>query len=609
MISSKIKSDLSVLKWAFQKAWEIDRRNLLFWAVICTVGAVLPVLFLIVTKRIVDMITSEAAQLGGFGTIVAWIGALVGFLFLNAVFNMLPSIFDFTLFTRYAVGMQKQLGDMMRRVPLRMFDDPELALKIDMTTPTIKRLSYFLTSVLKLLAETVALISMLVLAASTSWILLLFAVILVMTSLTMGFKNAVEGNKRWLDEGDNERLAEYYYSQVFRNDIAMEYRMLELDSFIRKKWYDIIKPMQERTLAFMNKANLRTNSSLILSTLFKCALIAAGLYLTAIGRITVGTLVMFVATFDHIAGTSMGYGRLFMSSYRYVKDFELQKQFFEMDFDDRPSSAIQTEPTPNERQDKPVVFELQGVSFKYSSASNDYALKDVSLKIHQGEMIALVGGNGAGKSTLVKVLLGFYKPMEGNVFFEGKHYDEIDLSKLAARMGVTFQDFAKFEFTLRENIAFGDLSKLHDDAALHDAAEKGGATKILKRQSSGLDTHLGRWYHKNAIQLSGGEWQRIAVSRAHISSRDILIMDEPAAMLDPIAEMEQFYHIRNSIQNRTGVLISHRIGFARLADKVAVMDGGRLVEFGTHDELMAKQGMYHKLFMTQAEWYRKEEAM
>ncbi|MCS7464100.1 ABC transporter ATP-binding protein/permease [Paenibacillus doosanensis] len=317
---------------------------------------------------------------------------------------------------------------------------------------------------------------------------------------------------------------------------------------------------------------------------------------------------MVVAMFDQIAGTSGKYGGSFMGTYRYVKDFELQKQFFEMDFEDKSTNAAGKQPAfpvPDDDEAAPVVFELQNVSFRYNSEA--CALQDVSMKIRRGEIVALVGGNGAGKSTLVKVLLGFYKPTEGHVFFEGKSYEDIDLSKLVERIGVTFQDYAKFEFTLRENIAFGDLASLHDDVALYAAAEKGGAAKLLKRQSSGLDTHLGRWYHKNAIQLSGGEWQRIAVSRAHISNKDILIMDEPAAMLDPIAELEQFHHIRNSIQNRTGVLVSHRIGFARLADQVAVMDGGKLVEFGTHEELMAERGMYYKLFTSQAQWYRKEE--
>jgi ATP-binding cassette subfamily B protein len=609
-LRSRIAAELGVLKWAFGRAWEIDRKNLMFWMAISIAGALLPVLFLSATRRIVDIITVQAEQAGGFGQIAAWIGALVGFLFLSAIYNMLPSIFDFTLYTRFAVGMQKKLGDLMRKVPLRLFDDPELALKIDMTMPTIKRLSYFLGHFFKLLGETVALAGILALAVSTSRLLLLFAVALLAVSLTMGFISAIENHRRWVNEGQNARLSEYYYSQVFDSGLAMEYRMLNLDPFIRRRWYDIIRPMWERTLSTMNRSTVRGNVAAMLGTAFKFLLLLAGLYLVAAGAITVGTLVMFVAMFDQISSKSGNFGNLFMNAYRYVKDFELQKQFFEMDFREHspavPAEAMRHE-TPGDQDDRPVVFELRGVSYRYNSEK--YALKDVSMKIRRGEIVALVGGNGAGKSTLVKILLGFYKPTEGQVFFEGKSYEEIDLSKLVERIGVTFQDYAKFEFTLRENIAFGDLTRLRDDPALIEAARKGGAAHIVERQTGGLDTHLGRWYHKQAIQLSGGEWQRIAVSRAHISDRDILIMDEPAAMLDPIAEMEQFSNLRSSISHRTGILISHRIGFARLADRVAVLDEGRLVEFGTHEELMDRRGMYYKLFSSQAEWYRKGEAV
>lgn len=609
-MKSRIIADFSTVKWAFGKACEIDKKNLIFWVIISMTGALLPVFFLLTTKKIINIITVQTREMGSFGGIVLWISALVGFLFLTAVYQMLPSIFDFTLFTRYAVGMQKKLANVMRKVPLRLFDDAEMATQIDMTMPTIKRLSYFLGFFLRLLGETAALISLLCLAASTSWLMLGFAFLLLVVALVIGFLNAVEDHRRRVEDRHNERLAEYYYAQVFSKELAMEYRMLNLDRFIRNRWFEVIRPMHEKTIAYKNRAAFRNSMIDFLGTALKFILIFTGLTFVGTGRISVGGLIMFVAMFDQILGSSSGYGRLFMNTYSYLKDFELQKAFFETDFKQIPAVALKPiviAPAAATENEVPVVFELKEVSFGYSPGR--YALKDVSMQIRKGEIVALVGGNGAGKSTLVKVLLGFYKPTEGQVFFEGKSYEDVDLSQFAGRMGVTFQDYAKFEFTLRENIAFGDLSKLHDDAALYEAADKGGATKLLKRQDNGLDTHLGRWYHKSAIQLSGGEWQRIAVSRAHISDRDILIMDEPAAMLDPIAEMEQFHHIKDSIHNRTGILISHRIGFARLADKVAVLDGGQLVEFGTHEELMARQGMYYQLFTSQAEWYQEEAAV
>lgn len=605
-LKSQVINDLSIVKWAFRQAYEIDKKNLIFWIIINISGAVLPVLFLLTTKKIINIITEQTKETGNFGSIVLWISILVGFAFVTSIYQMLPSIFDFTLFTRYAIGMQKKMANAIRRLPLQLFDDAEMATQIDMTMPTIKRLSYFLGFFLRLIGETVALFGLVCLAASTSMLMLGFALLLVVLAMTIGFLNAIEEHRRKIENRHNERLAEYYYTQVFNKELAMEYRMLSLDRFIRKRWFEIIHPIHKKIVSYKNKATFRNSTIDFIGTTLKFSLIIFTLKFVGMGHLTIGAFIMLVAMFEQIVGSSSGYGRLFMNTYSFLKDFELQKAFFELDFNSNTTAVKPNtiEPATTTENEPTVVFELKDVSFSYNPGR--YALKDVSMKILKGERIALVGGNGAGKSTLVKVLLGFYKPTSGELFFEGESYDGIDLAHFSQRIGVIFQDYAKFEFTLRENIAFGDLSKLHDDPALYEAAAKGGATKLLKRNSNGLDAHLGRWYHKNAIQLSGGEWQRIAVSRAHISDRDILIMDEPAAMLDPISEMEQFHHIKCSLRNRTSILISHRIGFARLADKIAVLDEGQLVEFGTHEVLMERQGKYYQMFTSQAEWYQEE---
>ena len=231
-------------------------------------------------------------------------------------------------------------------------------------------------------------------------------------------------------------------------------------------------------------------------------------------------------------------------------------------------------------------------------------MQDISLTIHEGESIALVGENGAGKSTLVKLLLGLYEPDEGEIYFKGKNYRELDMNEFVKQIGVVFQDFVHFELLARENIAFGDISKVRDDEALHYATAMGGADNVIKKLPKGLDNYLGRWYEQEGGEMSGGEWQRVAVSRAYISDRKILIMDEPAAALDPIAEMEQFSRIRNKLDKRTSVLISHRIGFARLADKIVVLNKGKIAEYGTHKELTDRNGLYSEMFNNQALWYQ-----
>ena len=173
-----------------------------------------------------------------------------------------------------------------------------------------------------------------------------------------------------------------------------------------------------------------------------------------------------------------------------------------------------------------------------------------------------------------------------------------------------FQDFALFHASLRENVGYGDLKNIENREKITEALRKGGGMKLLERLPEGMETWLLKKVKKGSVNLSGGEQQKVAVSRAHMSDKDVLIFDEPASALDPIAEMEQFSAIQEKIQGRTAILISHRVGFARLADRIFVMDQGKLAEVGTHEELMEKQGIYSEFFQSQAEWYdvKKEDA-
>lgn len=173
-----------------------------------------------------------------------------------------------------------------------------------------------------------------------------------------------------------------------------------------------------------------------------------------------------------------------------------------------------------------------------------------------------------------------------------------------------FQDFALFHASLRESVGYGDLKNIENREKITEALRKGGGMKLLERLPEGMETWLLKKVKKGSVNLSGGEQQKVAVSRAHMSDKDVLIFDEPASALDPIAEMEQFSAIQEKIQGRTAILISHRVGFARLADRIFVMDQGKLAEVGTHEELMEKQGIYLEFFQSQAEWYdvKKEDA-
>jgi ATP-binding cassette subfamily B protein len=245
---------------------------------------------------------------------------------------------------------------------------------------------------------------------------------------------------------------------------------------------------------------------------------------------------------------------------------------------------------------------FEGVGFRYPG-KDAWALRGLDLFVPRGQSLALVGHNGAGKTTFIKLLTRLYEPTEGRVLLDGKDLRAWDHEELRARVGVVFQDYNQYQLAVRDNVGLGSVEHRDDEPRMRRAIDRGGATDVVASLREGLDTQLGRWF-KDGAELSGGQWQKVALSRAFMREEaDVLVLDEPTAALDAEAEHAVFERFKRLAAGRTSILISHRFPTVRMADKIVVLEGGKILEQGTHEELVAQGGRYAHLFSLQAQGY------
>ena len=394
-----------------------------------------------------------------------------------------------------------------------------------------------------------------------------------------------------------ERRMQVYLEMVLtREDGVKEVKLLQLGRLFLQRYVDIFRNIyKEDKNLVLRRGFWGYVLGLLASIAFYFAYGWVGL--AAIGGvITIGQMTMYIAQFR--LGQNAVTSSLTAISGMYEDNLYLSNltEYLEHKVPEKTGTK-KGGPNPDEG------IRFEDVSFSYESSS-DAALKNVSLHIKQGESLAIVGENGSGKTTLIKLLSRLYRPSKGKIYLEGLDLEEWDIEALRKKIGVIFQDFARYQLVVGENIGIGDVDEMDLESNVEKAAIKGMADKFIKNLPRSYATQLGTWF-KDGKELSGGQWQKIALSRAFMRNKaDILVLDEPTAAIDARAEAEIFSHFRDLTAKRISIIISHRFSTVRMADHIIVLEKGKISEQGSHTELMLNGGQYAVLFNLQAQGYR-----
>ncbi|MCL2159575.1 MAG: ABC transporter ATP-binding protein/permease, partial [Oscillospiraceae bacterium] len=422
------------------------------------------------------------------------------------------------------------------------------------------------------------------------WFVVGFAALLV-PMIWLDFKAADMMNVMFNEQSADERKMHYLGALLSNKSSLFELKIFRTTDYIAKKWRKISRDVLDTRI----KTTIKSQKIFLVSTiLFKCwsffivlSLVAA----IASGSITIGLFTALIISTGSVLGNAEMLSHVVQN---------LRKRYLLMDHYYKFLSLPEIPESGRPLADAPPHIVFENVSFAYPK-TDAKILNGVSFEVGAGERVALVGENGAGKSTIIKLLCRLYKPDGGRILINGMDIQTVDAAALRRVFSVVFQDFCKYTLTLRENVAFGDMSKLDDDNALNDALKMGLAEHIAE-----LDTPLGK-LEENGVDISGGEWQRIAVARACLPESAFVILDEPTASLDPVAESTMYHSFAQVLKNRGCIMISHRLASAKMADKIVVLSDGIVSETGSHDELMAKGGLYALMYQSQSAWYKGGE--
>ncbi|MBQ6267540.1 MAG: ABC transporter ATP-binding protein [Clostridia bacterium] len=604
-VGQLIRDFTSRLAYIIRLVWEANRAVLFVMLLMAVFNGVMPVIGSLIGKEILNNLAANYdGDPGAFRIIL-------GLLILNFVYLFVQSVVQRVYSSVIRISgelvsnhIKLKIMDKAKTVDVARFDDPAFYTKMENANREAGgRPLQVLSSTFEILSAVITIVSFVIVLFAVSVAAPFIIILAALPSTVINFIYRRKNTDYMFRRSKDRRQMMYYSDVIVDKDLVKEMRMFNLSDNFTNRYRQVFAGYFAGLKKLILNELFWNIAATVVTTVVNCVffvIIARGV---VAGDYEVGNYSLYTGALTSIAS---GIAVLISTTATIYEGTLFINNLIAFMQEERTVAPIIDPPRKVQRH-APHTIEFRDVSFRYPGTKKD-VLKHINLRIEAGETVVLVGLNGAGKTTLIKLLTRLYDPTEGVILLDGYDIREYDVAAIYEMFGIIFQDFGKYAVSVRDNIAFGEVLKDIVPAEITDAARQSGANAFIDKLEHGYDTPLMRYFEENGVELSIGQWQKLAIARAFYSDSDILILDEPTASLDPLAEQEIYNQFDSLRKDKISIFVSHRLSSATVADKIVVLEYGEIAEIGNHRALMAQQGKYYELFTVQASRYQQTEA-